>query len=175
MTYRPNPDDQGWVTCRNRLLESIAKWQKRNRAVDVEIHCPASPRYTSSFADPADRAVAVTFAVPGHPQRTVTVNRFARPVDNLWALAVGLDAIRLNEMRGLDDVARQVYAQLAAPKTRDPWEIFGLRPGASVATIEGMYRLLARERHPDAGGSDAAMAELNAAREELLRRAHDGR
>lgn len=25
MAYRPNPDNQGWVTCRDRLLEAIAK------------------------------------------------------------------------------------------------------------------------------------------------------
>jgi len=28
MTYNPNPQDQGWVTCRDRLLDTIAKWQK---------------------------------------------------------------------------------------------------------------------------------------------------
>lgn len=104
MSYRPNPDNQGWVTCRDRLYEVIAKWQKRNRPV-VTIECPAAPRYGTAFASKADRAVSVTFTAGQHIDRTVTVDRFERPVDNLWALAVGLDAIRLNEQRGLDDVA----------------------------------------------------------------------
>lgn len=30
--------------------------------------------------------------------------------------------------------------------------------------VDDRYRALARERHPDQGGSDAMMAELNAAR-----------
>ena len=39
-------------------------------------------------------------------------------------------------------------------------------PGAS---IEANFKRLARDRHPDRGGSDAAMAELNAARERALK------
>jgi curved DNA-binding protein CbpA len=39
--------------------------------------------------------------------------------------------------------------------------------------IERAYRRLAMERHPDKGGSDAAMAELNAARDEALQELGD--
>jgi hypothetical protein len=41
MSYNPNPQDQGWVTCRERLLETIAKWQGRRRPLGVVIDCPA--------------------------------------------------------------------------------------------------------------------------------------
>jgi hypothetical protein len=169
MTYRANPDDQGWVTCRERLLETIAKWQKRPKAVGVAIECPAAPRYSTRFTDAADRAVSVTFSAGEHVDRTVTVSRFVRPVDNLWALALGLDAVRLNELRGLDDVARQVYQALPAPRTRDPWEVLGLRPDADPEAIEAVYRSKARRAHPDTGGDAAAFRELQAAYEEVKR------
>lgn len=39
---------------------------------------------------------------------------------------------------------------------------------ASVATIEDRYKELARSRHPDRGGSDGQMTELNGAREVAL-------
>lgn len=170
MTYRPNPSDQGWVTCRDRLLEVIAKWQKRYRAQDVTIECPAQPRYTARFGNPADRAVSVTFSAGQHVNRTVTVDRFERPVDNLWALAVGLDDVRLNELRGLDDVARQVYRMLPAPeRVRDPYEVLGVRPDAPVEVIDAAYRARAKQLHPDAGGSTEAMAELNQAYEAVKR------
>src|SRR5690349_9803781 len=100
MTYRPNPQDQGWVTCRDRLFEVIAKWQGKYKAVGVDISCAAAPRYGTRFQEPSDRAVSVTFTAGKHVNRTVTVDRFPRPVDNLWALAIGLDDIRLNELRG---------------------------------------------------------------------------
>jgi curved DNA-binding protein CbpA len=45
-----------------------------------------------------------------------------------------------------------------APKERD----------ASREAIEAAYKRLARQRHPDAGGSDALMAELNAARAKAI-------
>lgn len=79
MTYNPNPQDQGWVTCRDRLLDTIAKWQKTWKARDVTISCPAAPRYTSKFREPADRAVSVTFSAGKHVDRTVTIDRFERP------------------------------------------------------------------------------------------------
>lgn len=165
MAYRPNPDNQGWVTCRDRLLDTIAKWQKKWKAEGVSIECPAAPRYTAHFGNPADRAVSVTFTAGKHINRTVTIDRFERPVDNLWALAIGLDAVRLNELRGLDDVARQVYQALPAPRKRDPWEVLGLRPDADLDAIEAVYKTKAKRLHPDVGGSVEAFRELQEAYE----------
>src|SRR6266568_4475504 len=47
----------------------------------------------------------------------------------------------------------------------------GLRAGASEEEIEARFRELAKADHPDTGGSDSAMAELNEAREIALRAA----
>lgn len=41
-----------------------------------------------------------------------------------------------------------------------------------MAWVEGQYRELVKKRHPDKGGSDAALAELNRALEQA--RAHLG-
>ncbi len=171
MSYNPNPQNQGWVTCRDRLLATIAKWQglySSQKPQRVVIDCAAAPRYGSSFANPEDRAVSVTFTAGKHVNRTVTVDKFPRPVDNLWALAVGLDDIRMNELRGLDTVAAQVYQQIAAPKReRDPFEVLGVRADADLDVMEAAYKAKARRLHPDAGGSVEAMTELNAAWERV--------
>lgn len=55
-------------------------------------------------------------------------------------------------------------------------EVLGLDgPGPrTVEQVEAAYRRLARERHPDAGGSHEATLELNAAREDALREAPRG-
>ncbi len=164
MSYRPNPDGQGWVTCRDRLVSQLGLWGVKQYSLD----CPAAPRYASRFDAAADRAVSVTLTGGKHSGQTITVDRFERPVDNLWALAKGIESIRLNELRGLDDVARQVYAALPAPKTkRDPWEVLGLRPDATPEDINDMYKAKARRLHPDRGGSEVEMAELNAAYAEV--------
>lgn len=46
---------------------------------------------------------------------------------------------------------------------RDPYDVLGLTRGASLDEIKAAYRRLSKQRHPDLGGSNEAMAELNAA------------
>jgi curved DNA-binding protein CbpA len=46
--------------------------------------------------------------------------------------------------------------------------VLGVGQHAPRAQIEAAYRELARKAHPDTGGSNAAMARLNAARDAAL-------
>ena len=45
----------------------------------------------------------------------------------------------------------------------DPHRVLGVPPGADQVTVRRAYRRLARTCHPDVGGSNAGMAQLNAA------------
>ena len=65
------------------------------------------------------------------------------------------------------------FLALAPPDWKKPWrEVFGVEPDWQ-GDITALYREKARNRHPDAGGSDTLMAELNVAyteaRNELTR------
>lgn len=51
----------------------------------------------------------------------------------------------------------------ARPASSDHFRILHLRETAPVELIEGAYRILARINHPDRGGSDEAMREINGA------------
>ncbi len=48
--------------------------------------------------------------------------------------------------------------------------ILGLDAGADQGAIEAAYRRLMQRAHPDLGGTSGLAAQLNAARETLLRR-----
>src|ERR1700738_4988240 len=52
---------------------------------------------------------------------------------------------------------------------RDPYEVLGVRRGASAAAIKSAYRKLAKKHHPDANKNDpksaARFSELNTANE----------
>jgi hypothetical protein len=63
------------------------------------------------------------------------------------------------------DRAFTVFAALPAPKSC--WDILGATKGVSRDEIN--HALRARAAHPDNGGSNNAMAELNKARDEALR------
>ena len=74
----------------------------------------------------------------------------------------------MNEARGIGDVVREMYLQLPAPvKERDPYEVLGVRSDAPLEVVEACWRALARRAHPDVGGSDVAMKEINAAWEKI--------
>lgn len=83
---------------------------------------------------------------------------------NLRCLFYAVEAMRMNEKRGIGDTMRDAYLQLPAPaKTRDPFEVLGVRPDVDLALAEAAYRVRANQLHPDKGGSAEQMAELNAA------------
>ena len=50
----------------------------------------------------------------------------------------------------------------------DPYALLGIDPDADAAAIQEARRILAKERHPDAGGTVEAMQELNAAAEAAM-------
>jgi len=86
------------------------------------------------------------------------------PEDNLRVLYLAVDAMRLNDLRGITDTVREAYLQLPAPTTaRDPYETLGVRSDTPLEDIEAVYRSKAKRAHPDTGGSDAEMRALNEA------------
>ena len=173
MSYRANPEDFSWAKCMTLLGTVFERWGVRQWTWK----CPASDApsrgrtHWSRFEyGPDDRAVTVEFTHRQTGPRSITVNRFLFPQDNLWALWKGLDAIRLNELRGLDDVAREFYAMLPAPaRKRDPYDVLGVCSDADEDVIDAAYRARAKRLHPDVGGSAEAFKELQDSYEAVKR------
>lgn len=87
---------------------------------------------------------------------------------NLRAIYFAMESRRMNIVRGVDDAVAATYLALPAPPSvRDPYEVLGVRPDAPLEVVEASFRALARQAHPDRGGSDAAMRELNSALERV--------
>lgn len=95
--------------------------------------------------------------------------------DNLWALARHIEAVRTQERYGvatLEEAFKGAELALpAAPQHRAPHEVLGLtqQQARDRANVDACYRTLAREHHPDAGGSADQMAALTSARDQLYR------
>jgi DnaJ-class molecular chaperone len=72
------------------------------------------------------------------------------------------------ERWGTGDMVEQAFTGFVAlPAPKSPYEILGVRSNASDEEIEAAFRAKAKKLHSDLGGSDDAMAELNAARARL--------
>lgn len=125
----------------------------------------------SAQREPDDPGVAVYFKLKGK-DKVLACDRWDRVADNIVAIAKHIDAIRGMERWGVGTVEQAFagYEALPPPVQRHWREVFGVPKDADVgaADIEARYRAMARECHPDRGGSHERMVELNAARQAAL-------
>ncbi len=123
---------------------------------------------------PKDSGVAVWFVWAGESV-CIPVDRYQTPEANLQAIYHIIEARRVELRHGtlhLVKATMKGFKALPPPagtKARRPWtEVLKLNHTASKTHIEEAYRLASKTAHPDAGGSDEAMHELNEAKREAL-------
>lgn len=140
--------------------------------VEVTVAVPAKRGRHTSTDDPA---VAVWFRRKGR-SFVLACDTYRTVNDNIRAIGLTAEMIRGMERHGISgaiDRAMEGFAALPAPEAIDWRTVFVCSPGTrlTVAQIERDYRTLAMTAHPDRGGSELAMARLNAAREAALKEA----
>lgn len=151
--------NKSWHATNQDLEETMIKWGVR----EWETNYPKGARSTSSYQSEEDRTVTLTYKKEGKTV-SLSMDRQSRAVDNLRVLYLAVESMRLNEKRGIGDVVKEAYLQLAAPKTDRPaYEILGIMPDSPLMVAEAAYKHKAKTAHPDAGGSAEAMTELNKA------------
>lgn len=154
---------------RRRLQDELDRLGARLPVIssNMELRLDGLPR--SGAREPEDPGVAVYFQLNGKPH-CMPCDTYLRVADNLAAVAAHIEATRAIERHGVATVAEMFagFQALPAPGARRPWwEVLGfVHDRVTLDAVEEVYRSLARKRHPDAGGSVEAMAELNAARDE---------
>lgn len=124
---------------------------------------------------PKDPGIALWFQWDG-AMRCIPIDRYSKPEANLQAIHHIIEADRTKLRHGSIAIVRAAYSgfiALPSPGGRKrAWrEVLGFPPSSKPvhAEVDARYRALAKKHHPDAGGSAAAMAELNAARDEALK------
>lgn len=147
---------------------------------NLELRLDGQPR--SGQRQPADPGVCLYFSLKGKPF-ALACDTYGDVAQNIAALAAHLEATRAIERHGVASAAESLEAFIALPppaagaagatRIRSWREVLGFLEAFphGLTAIEAMdliakrYRRLAGVAHPDNGGSDAAMAELNAARD----------
>ena len=118
-----------------------------------------------------DPGAAVYFTLDGDP-RVMARDVYERLHENIHSIAHAVEHMRGLARHGGDFMMKRAFSgfvALAAPGTTPWWQILGIAATASAAEINAAYRKLAAERHPDRGGSEAMMADLNVARDAGLK------
>ena len=162
-----------WTETLDDLAETFDKWGVGPRA--YRVIAIRARRQNYYLVD--ERRVTVEFLHPKSGQQIiVTKGDLDTPDDNLRAIYIALERLRMIEKAGLADIVREALIQIDAPKdgasasprSKRPWyEVLEVAPNASPDVIEAVYRAKAKSLHPDTvDGDQIAMQELNQAREE---------
>lgn len=121
-------------------------------ARDVVISCDTADRDIDHRR--LDPGVAVYFTFKGR-QLVMASDRFHSPADNLRSIGCAIEAMRKLERHGGGAVMDRAFTGFVAlPSPRSCWEILGVTKGAPDSEINRAYRELAKEAHPDNGGSN---------------------
>ena len=120
---------------------------------------------------PSDPGVAVYFQY----KKRATVfacDAYYDIEDNIAAIAAHISALRAIERHGVGTIEQAMAGSRSLPAdTAADWRsVFGFPAGQRVtqAELDSAFKERARSAHPDKGGSDAAMAHVNRAREFAL-------
>lgn len=121
--------------------------------------------------NPSDPGAAVYFKFRGKAT-VLACDSYYRVAENIAALAAHIDALRRIERYGVGTIEQALagYKALPADTAADWRAVLGFpkdsRPSADQ--VDTAYKQLARQKHPDAGGTDIEMAHLNRARDYAL-------
>lgn len=132
-------------------------------STNVQLRLDGNP-YADRKA-PADPGVAVYFKYKGNSM-CFACDRWDTVCDNIWAIHHTIEALRGIARWGSGDMLEAAFTgfqALPAPAGKEWWDVLQCTRDNSLEVIEQQYKRLARDHHPDNGGSSEKMAELNAA------------
>jgi len=120
---------------------------------------------------PADPGVAVWFMWDGE-FRCIAVDRYAKVEWNLQAIHHVIEAERTKLRHGglhIVQATFRAYMALTGPANRSWRDILGITGDPTPASVKARHLELVAKHHPDKGGTEARMAEINAARDAALK------
>lgn len=154
-----------WHQTQQELADCFELWGVKQ----WETTYPRGARLEGFSQSEQDRTVTLTYTKKGKTVN-LTMGRQARAIDNLRVLFLAVDDMRMNEKRGISDLIESAYLQLNAPQEEmNPYDVLGLPRGTAKAVCEAQYKELAKQAHPDSGGSVERMKQLNDAIDKIRR------
>jgi hypothetical protein len=159
-------DRRGMGRARDMMLQELARLGATGVTISTNLALRNDGLPRAGQPEPKDPGVAVYFKLGGQPH-VFASDRWDRVADNMWAIKLHIEALRGTERWGVGR-ANQAFAGyrqlMAPPQVDDPWwEVLQCPEHCAREFAEDQYRRMARQAHPDAGGSHEMMARLNRA------------
>lgn len=148
-----------------RLNGSNARYISDERTIfssNLKLKSDGTPY--SNTGEPADTGIAVYFFLKYSSggkrmerQIVLTCDKWNKVGYNLWAIGKDIEAQRARERWGCTNLEQSFRGYMAIPERcggQSWWEILGIAPTATMATIKDAYRIKAQTEHPDKGGKN---------------------
>jgi DnaJ-like protein len=130
---------------------------------NVPLRQDGVPRAEFNRSKIADKGIAVYFKL-GKEQKVLACDAWDCWEHNLRALSKTVEAMRgLGRWKASEMIERAFMGFKGIPEKTGgkPWtEVLGIGKDSSEWEIKNAYKILAKLRHPDRGGSDGAFSEL---------------
>ncbi len=165
-----------FMTARTHLMGELDRLSARDVVLSSNIPTRRDGLPMVPDREPVDPGVAVYFArrarsLPGQLSDfrpfVIACDQFERVRWNLRAIGATIEALRSIERHGTTSMLEQAFSGFAAlpMSTSRPWrEVLGFGPERVTADlIRARLFELAKEHHPDVGGSAERMTEINVA------------
>lgn len=164
------------------LVHALERFEAQRGSIVISSNAQVTRAgFPSGDVNVSDPGVAVYWTTRGNVERVLACDRWFSIYGNVRAIWHAVESLRTLERAGASQILDRAFTAFgalpAAPDAiprRPWWEVLGFPESAigalSAAVTDARHRELAGKAHPDRGGSDAAMAELNRARDEA--RAH---
>ena len=155
----------------NRLEDQIERLGATGATLSTNMTLRMDGRPRSEEQDQQDPGAAVYFRFKGRAT-VLACDRYLRVADNIAAMAAHIDALRRIDRYGVGTIEQALagYKSLPADTAANWRAVFGLAKDSRPTRdqMDSAYKTAAKQHHPDLGGSDAAMAHLNRARDYAL-------
>lgn len=119
----------------------------------------------SQQSQPADPGIAVYWKKPKDVQHKVmATDRYTKVADNLAAVAATLYAMRAIERHGGAVILERAFTGFQCLPAPNTWRaVLGYVEDdqPTMEEVSQSYKRLSKRHHPDAGGTEAKMSELN--------------
>ena len=153
-----------FAKARDELLHELELLGAKTRIISSNIPLRKDGLPYANTKEPIDKGVAVYFQLNNKPY-ALACDRWDATKDNLRAIGLHVAAMRGMERWGVGNLEQAFAGYQALPassnKSRNWWDVLGVKQNATPAEIKEAYKELVRRHHPDAGGTHAQMLEIN--------------
>lgn len=148
---------------RDELFSELRRMGAQQIVLSTNIPLKLDGMPYAKFASIADVGVAVYFTYK-KKQMVFACDTWRTIEENTTSITRTIEALRGIERWGASEMLERAFtgfAQLEAPQKEEWWDVLQCNRHSSVEIIKMQYRRLARDHHPDGGGSDQMMAKIN--------------